>query len=106
MKYSRYVLLLPLLPALVVAQPERKRGAATPAATSAPTTAEKPAAGEVKPADKKEEKEPVLSVTEHQLTLGGKVIKYKKNLLRILSERAEFYLRIYADDYCAFFHRL
>lgn len=77
MKYSRYILLLPLLPALVVAQPERKRGAATPAATSAPTTAEKPAAGEVKPADKKEEKEPVLSVTEHQLTLGGKVIKYK-----------------------------
>jgi len=52
------------------------RGGGTAAATST-TAATTPGAADAKPADKKEEKEPVLSVTEHEITLGGKVIKYK-----------------------------
>ncbi len=51
---------------------------------AAAAAAEKPAAlADAKPADKKDdkdkekEKEPVLSVTEHTITIGGKVIKYK-----------------------------
>ncbi len=47
------------------------------AAAAAP---EKPAApAEAKPAEKKDEKEkePVLSVTEHRVTIGGKVIRYQ-----------------------------
>ena len=47
-------------------------------ATATPATTEKPAA-ETKAADKKDEKEkePVLAVTEHEITLGGKTIKYR-----------------------------
>jgi len=47
------------------------------AAAAAP---EKPAApAEAKPAEKKDEKEkvPLLSVTEHRVTIGGKVIRYQ-----------------------------
>lgn len=69
---------------LALAQPEGRRGggagrgAAAAAGESAPA-GEKPA-GDAKAgagAEKKEEKEPVLSVTTHEITLGGKVIKYK-----------------------------
>ncbi|MCX6956485.1 MAG: hypothetical protein NTV51_30500, partial [Verrucomicrobia bacterium] len=57
--------------------------APSPAAVAA-SAPEKPAAGaEANAGEKKDdkkdekEKEPVLSVTEHEITLGGKVIKYR-----------------------------
>ena len=61
------------------AQEGRRGGARGLSATEAiaASTAEKPAAAEAKKDEKKEEKEPVLSITEHEITLGGKVIKYK-----------------------------
>ncbi len=59
-----------------LAQEGRGRGGRG-AATAAAETASPAAAGEKKDAPAKEEKEPVLSVTEHEITLGGKVIKYK-----------------------------
>ena len=56
----------------IAQQPKRGPTARAEAAVTAP----KPADAEAKP-DKKEEKEPVLSVTEHKLTLGGKTVSYK-----------------------------
>ena len=56
----------------VAQQPKRGPAARAEAAVTAPKAAD----AEAKP-DKKEEKEPVLSVTEHKLTLGGKTISYK-----------------------------
>src|ERR1017187_7704570 len=89
MKMSRSPILL-LLTALVIpatsslAQPGRGRGGR---GASAAETATTPAAADAKAGEKKdepkkdepkkEEKEPVLSVTDHEITLGGKVIKYK-----------------------------
>ena len=86
MKISRSPILL-LVAALVfpatlsLAQEGRGRGgrgAATHEATPAPVAgATDSKAGEKKDEPKKEEKEPVLSITEHEITLGGKVIKYQ-----------------------------
>jgi carboxypeptidase C (cathepsin A) len=57
-------------------QPGGRRGAAGGA--PAATVAAAPAAADAKKDEpKKEEKEPVLSITDHEITLGGKVIKYK-----------------------------
>ena len=84
MKFSR-----PLITLLVVAlgfstalaQEGRGRGGrgagATPAATPATTAPAVAGASSSADAAKKEEKEPVLSVTDHEINLGGKVIKYK-----------------------------
>ena len=89
MKMSRSPILL-LLTALVIpapsslAQQGRGRGgrgalaaetATTPAAADAKSGEKKDEPKKDEP--KKEEKEPVLSVTDHEITLGGKVIKYK-----------------------------
>ncbi len=73
------VVLALLAAAAVNAQEGRRGGASSVAAAVAAATAEKPASAEAKPAEKKDEKEkePALAVSEHQLTLGGKVIKYK-----------------------------
>jgi carboxypeptidase C (cathepsin A) len=81
MKIQSHSLIVTL--ALMLSAPARAleggRGAAGAAPATTATTAEKPAAEakDAKPAEKKEEKEPVLSVTEHEITLGGKVVKYK-----------------------------
>jgi carboxypeptidase C (cathepsin A) len=48
----------------------------TATATSSATSAGS-ASTDAKSADKKDEKEPVLSVTHHEITLGGKLLKYK-----------------------------
>ena len=71
-------LVLPLASAQQSGGRRGGRGATTEA--TAATAGEKPATGaDAKAADKKDEKEkePVLSITEHEITLGGKVIKYK-----------------------------
>lgn len=71
MKSLLHLLLLSLTSAAALA-------AAAPTADKSATASDaKPEAA--KPVDKKDEKEkePVLSVTEHEITLGGKVIKYK-----------------------------
>jgi carboxypeptidase C (cathepsin A) len=57
----------------------RAGGAATTSTATATTSAASAggASADAKPADKKEEKEPVLSVTHHEITLGGKLLKYR-----------------------------
>ncbi len=76
MKHSTaFILILLSTFPLALAQESgaRKGGARGTAPTPAPATAD------AKPAEKKDdkEKEPVLSVTEHTLTLGGKTIAYR-----------------------------
>ena len=64
--------------ALALAQPPG--GGRRAAAAAASAAAEKPAVPDAKGAPEKKdekEKEPVLSVTDHEITLGGKLIKYK-----------------------------
>ena len=62
--------------ALTAAAQQPKRGPGAAMRADAATTTAKPATdAEAKPAEK--EKEPVLSVTEHKLMLGGKTISYK-----------------------------
>jgi carboxypeptidase C (cathepsin A) len=75
MKTSRLLVLLPLLSTFAIAQEGRGRGAR--AGATATEAAPPPAADAKKDAPVKEEKAPVLSVTEHEITLGGKVIKYQ-----------------------------
>jgi len=77
----RLLLVTLVLPvSFALAQEGRGRGARGGGAVAEAATA---AAADGKKDDakkddaKKEEKEPVLSVTEHEITLGGKVIKYK-----------------------------
>jgi carboxypeptidase C (cathepsin A) len=54
----------------------RSGGVATaPAASTTATAGTSPSSGDSKPAAP--EKEPVLSVTDHEITIGGKVIEYK-----------------------------
>ena len=77
--FQKLLLLALVVPTtLALAQQQGgRRGAAAAAATTA-AASEKPAAGDAKKDEpKKEEKEPVLSITDHEITLGGKVIKYK-----------------------------
>ena len=72
------VFLIPtILAAPIRAQEGRGRAGAAPAVAATAATDAKPA--DAKGGDKKDEKEkePVLSITEHELTLGGKTIKYK-----------------------------
>jgi hypothetical protein len=64
--------------ALALAQPPG--GGRRAAAAAASAAAENPSVPDAKGAPEKkdeEEKEPVLSVTDHEITLGGKLIKYK-----------------------------
>ena len=78
-RFQKLLLLALVVPAtLALAQQQGgRRGAAAAAATTA-AASEKPAAADAKKDEpKKEEKEPVLSITDHEITLGGKVIKYK-----------------------------
>ena len=59
-------------------QPGGRRGGAAAAAAATTATASSAATADAKKDEpKKEEKEPVLSITDHEITLGGKVIKYK-----------------------------
>ena len=68
---------------LSAAEEGRSKGGKAAAAPGAATTAEKLTTTDTKAADKKDdkkddkEKEPVLSVTEHELAIGGKRIKYR-----------------------------
>ncbi len=60
--------------------PKRRQGAAAdaPAVTAAPAAdAAKPAGDAAAKPERKEEKEPVLSVTEHTLKLGERTLKYR-----------------------------
>src|SRR6185369_7958961 len=69
-----------ILPAtFALAQPEgRGRGGRAGATGTETTTATATVSTEAKKDEpKKDEKEPVLSVTEHTISIGGKVIKYK-----------------------------
>ena len=68
---------------LSAAEEGRSKGGKAAAAPGAATIAEKLTTTDTKAADKKDdkkddkEKEPVLSVTEHELAIGGKRIKYR-----------------------------
>ncbi len=68
---SLAVVILAFATASLAQQPKR-----APVRTEGAPPPAKPADAEAK-SDRKEEKEPVLSVTEHKLTLGGKTISYK-----------------------------
>lgn len=69
------VLVLPLTFSL--AQEGRGRGGRASAGAAESAAASATPADAKKDEAKKEEKEPVLSITEHEITLGGKVIKYQ-----------------------------
>ena len=79
--FAKFLLTTLVLPtALAFAQqPGGRRGAAAAAgaATTSVTANTTAATDAKKDTPAKEEKEPVLSVTDHEIMLGGKVIKYK-----------------------------
>ncbi len=81
MKSHCLLVLLSLIAASAFAQGGGRAGrggaGAGAAATEVATTTATASTDAKKDALAKEEKEPVLSVTEHEITLGGKVIKYK-----------------------------
>jgi carboxypeptidase C (cathepsin A) len=65
-----------IAPSIFAADPGGRRGGASATAPTAATTTSPEARPAAPKADEKE-KEPVLSVTEHQLVVGGRTIKYK-----------------------------
>ncbi len=73
-------MVLLLVPLLASAQgPKRRPNASggTPAGAAAAVEGEKTGADNAAKAERKEDKEPVLAVTEHSLKLGARIIKYR-----------------------------
>ncbi|MEI6466171.1 MAG: hypothetical protein WCQ89_15705, partial [Verrucomicrobiota bacterium] len=73
-------MVLLLVPLLASAQgPKRRPNASggTPAGAAAAVEGEKTGAENAAKAERKEDKEPVLAVTEHSLKLGARIIKYR-----------------------------